>query len=370
MGYDIESHCVSCFMFHVSCFMFRIAINGFGRIGRAFLRKSFNNPNFKVVAINDLGEIDNLAYLLKYDTVYGMFNSIITTDTSDTKQYLVISTPPGPNNTHSIERKILMFSEKDPSKLPWKDLNIDVVVESTGVFETLEKSEPHIDAGAKRVVISAPAKDDMTPTATPNVGIDQLVQQLITSNASCTTNAVSPLIAILTLNPGVKKAILNTVHGYTATQSIVDGPVKGGDYRRGRAAAQNIIPSSTGAAIATTRALPHLKNKFDGIAIRVPVVSGSIIDLTFVSERLTSVDEINNIFKEKALSNEWKDILAVTQEPLVSSDILGNTHGSIVDLSMTRVVDGDLIKILAWYDNEWGYVSMLEKHIETVILLL
>ena len=334
--------------------MNKIAINGFGRIGRSFFRKTFNNPNFEVVAVNDLGNIDNLAYLLQYDSVYRTFGQNVTHD----GKVLIVG-----------NKNIQVLQEKEPSKLPWKAMDIDVVIESTGFFITLEKSQSHLDAGAKRVVITAPAKDEETPTATPNVGIDQLKKNRITSNASCTTNAVSPIMAIMSIHPGVKKALLNTTHAYTASQSIVDGP-NSKDFREGRAAAMNMVPSSTGAAIATTRALPHLKNKFDGIAVRVPVVSGSILDVTFVSEKSTSVEEINNIFKDRSKSAEWKDILAVTEEPLVSSDILGNTHGAVVDLAMTRVVDGDLVKVMAWYDNEWGYVSMLEKHVEHILMLI
>ena len=264
---------------------------------------------------------------------------------------------------------IQITHEKEPAKLPWKDLNIDVVIESTGVFESHEKATPHLDAGAKRVVITAPAKDETTPTATPNIGIDNLKLDKITSNASCTTNATTPVMSVMMANPGIKKAILNTVHGYTATQSIVDGPAKG-DFKRGRAAAINIVPSYTGAALVATRVVPELKDKFDGIAMRVPVPSGSIIDFTFVASRPTTVEEINNIFKEAAAKEEWQGILAVTEEPLVSSDILGQPYGSIVDLSMTRVVDGDLVKILSWYDNEWGYAAMLVKHVLAVGQLL
>lgn len=334
--------------------MANIAINGFGRIGRAFFRQAYTNPKTSIVAINDLGDLENLAYLLKYDSVYHSFEKSVEVKDG----HLIVD-----------GKEIKVLCEKDPSKLPWKDLAVDVVIESTGAFTTLEKSQAHLDAGAKRVVISAPAKDDITPVATPNVGEDQLGAQKITSNASCTTNAISPVMAIMTLNPGVKKALLNTIHAYTASQGLVDGPNKK-DFRRGRAGAQNIIPSTTGAAIATTRALPHLEGKFDGVALRIPVICGSIMDVTFLSEKPTSVEEINNIFREKAASDDWKDIIAVAEDPIVSSDIIGRTHGSIIDLSMTRVVDGDLIKILSWYDNEWGYAAMLVKHVETVSAML
>ncbi len=333
----------------------KIAINGFGRIGRTFLRQAFGHPELDFVVINDLGSPENLAYLLKYDSVYGPYEKNV--EVKDGK--LVVE-----------GRDIELLQEKDPSKLPWKDLGIDIVVESTGVFESRDKSTPHLDAGAKRVVITAPAKDDVTPTSTPNVGEEFLKSDKITSNASCTTNAVTPVMAVMTKEPGVKKAILNTVHGYTATQGLVDGPDRKNDFRRGRAAAQNIAPSSTGAALAATKAVPELAGKFDGIALRIPLVCGSIADFTFIAERPTSVEEINDIFKKAAAQEEWKGILAVTEEPLVSTDILRNPHGAIVDLEMTRVVDGDLVKVLAWYDNEWGYGAMLLKHILAVAQLL
>jgi len=335
--------------------MVRIAINGFGRIGRIFFRQAFGHPELEFVAINDLGSAENLAYLLKYDSVYGQYNKSIEVK----------------NGNFLIEGKeIKVLQEKDPTKLPWKELNIDIVVESTGVFESYEKAKAHLEAGAKRVVITAPAKDNITPTSTPNVGEEFLKQNKITSNASCTTNAVTPVMAVMMKEPGIKKAILNTVHGYTATQGLVDGPGHKDDFRRGRAAAVNIVPSSTGAALVATKVIPELAGKFDGISMRVPIVSGSIIDFTFLAARPTSVEEINNIFKKAAKEKEWEGILAVSEEPLVSTDILHNPHGSIVDLTMTRVIDGDLVKILAWYDNEWGYGAMLLKHVLAVVKLL
>jgi glyceraldehyde 3-phosphate dehydrogenase len=335
--------------------MVRIAINGFGRIGRIFFRQAFGHPELEFVAINDLGSAENLAYLLKYDSVYGQYNKSIEVK----------------NGNFLIEGKeIKVLQEKDPTKLPWKELNIDIVVESTGVFESYEKAKAHLEAGAKRVVITAPAKDNITPTSTPNVGEEFLKQNKITSNASCTTNAVTPVMAVMMKEPGIKKAILNTVHGYTATQGLVDGPGHKDDFRRGRAAAVNIVPSSTGAALVATKVIPELAGKFDGISMRVPIVSGSIIDFTFLAARPTSVEEINNIFKKAAKEKEWEGILAVSEEPLVSTDILHNSHGSIVDLTMTRVIDGDLVKILAWYDNEWGYGAMLLKHVLAVVKLL
>lgn len=323
--------------------MTKIAINGFGRIGRIFYRQASAHPDFEVVAVNDLGTRENLEYLLKYDTVYKQFDG-------------------GTGNTQ-------FFQEKDPSKLPWGTLGIDVVIESTGIFETTEKAQAHITAGAKHVVISAPAKDDVTPTATPNVGMATLAGGKITSNASCTTNATNPVVAIMMNSIGIKKALLNTVHGYTATQMLVDGP-GGKDFRRGRAAAQNIVPSTTGAAKATTKVIPALEGKFDGVAIRVPVPAGSLIDLTFVASRPTSAEEINEIFKSACASPEWSGIIAYNDEQIVSSDILGKPYGSIFDATLTKVVDGDLVKLFAWYDNEWGYTSTLIKHVETVAKML
>jgi len=333
----------------------RIAINGFGRIGRVFFRYAFGHPDLEFVAINDLGAPENMAYLLKYDTVYGPYDKSVETKNGN----LIVD-----------GKEIKVLQEKDILKLPWKDLNIDVVIESTGVFESRDKAAPHLEAGAKRVVITAPAKDDVTPTATPNVGEEFLKSDKITSNASCTTNAATPVMAVMSDNPGVQKAILNTIHAYTASQGLVDGPDKKDDFRRARAAAQNIVPSTTGAAIAATKAMPSLAGKFDGISLRVPVICGSIMDFTFIAGRQTSAEEINDIFKKAARDMQWQGILSVSDEPLVSSDIIKNPHGSIVDLSMTRVIDETLVKVMAWYDNEWGYAAMLLKHILAVSKLL
>ncbi len=333
----------------------RIAINGFGRIGRIFFRYAFGHPDLEIVAINDIGTVENLAYLLKYDTVYGRYEKPVEV----MGDKLVVD-----------GKEILVIKQENPALLPWKNLDIDIVVESTGVFESHEASAPHLSAGAKRVVITAPAKDDITPTATPNVGEEFLKNDKITSNASCTTNAATPVMAVMSANPGVKKAVLNTVHAYTASQGLVDGPDKKGDFRRARAAGQNIVPSTTGAAIAATRAMPSLAGKFDGISLRVPVVCGSIMDFTFVANRPTSMEEINDIFIKSAQEKQWQGILSVSEEPLVSSDIIRNPHGAIIDLAMTKVIDGDLVKVLAWYDNEWGYASTLLKHVLAVSLLL
>lgn len=333
----------------------KIAINGFGRIGRLFFRTAFNNPNLEIVAINDLGEIENLAYLLKYDSVYRSFPYEISIQKAGNRNFLVI------NN-----KEILVLQEKDPTKLIWKDLGIDIVVEATGVFESYEKAKVHLDAGAKRVVMTAPAKDadgELGKTVLVGVNDEDLKTCLISSNASCTTNSVSPVMAVLSENPGIEKAILNTIHAMTNTQTVVDSSVKGSDFRRGRAASQNIIPSTTGAAIAVTRVMKNLENKFDGVALRVPMITGSLADITFISKRNTSVEEINQILKDASASEHWKGILKTTEDQIVSSDIIGEPYGAIVDLKFTKVVDGNLVKIFSWYDNEWGYTEMLLKHV-------
>ena len=327
----------------------RVAINGLGRIGRAFVRAAHNNPDIEIVAVNDLGSLDNLAYLLAYDSVYR--KAPFAVEVKEGKLFI-------------DGREVVFLSEREPANLPWGKMNIDVVVESTGVFDSYEKSQAHITAGAKRVVITAPVKDDAPNGATILVGLneDKLGTCTISSNASCTTNSASPLIVILDEKVGIEKALLSTVHAYTATQSLVDSPAKG-DFRRGRAAAQNIAPSSTGAAVAVTKAYPNLENKFDGIAIRVPVVAGSLVDVTFIAKRETTAEEVNSILQEAAKSPRWKGIFDATNEPLVSSDIIGSTYASIADLAMTRVVGGNLVKVLAWYDNEMGYAHTLVRHV-------
>ena len=328
--------------------MTKIAINGFGRIGRGFLRAAHGRKDFEVVAINDLASAENLAYLLKYDTVYGRAKFSV----ASAQGALVVD-----------GKNVSVIAEKDPAKLPWKDMQIDIVIESTGLFTDAEKAKAHIDAGAKRVVITAPGKGEGVETILVGANEEKFATcGPITSNASCTTNAASPIIGILDAAIGIERAILNTTHGYTASQSLVDGG-KAKDMREQRAAAQNMVPTSTGAAKATALAYPQLKGKFDGISVRVPVPSGSIVDITFVSKRPTSVEEINDALRTAAASDRWKSVFAVTEEPLVSSDILGLPYGAIADLAMTRVVDGTLVKVLAWYDNEMGYVHTLVEHV-------
>ena len=334
----------------------RVAVNGCGRIGRAFIKKTFSRPEVEIVAVNDLADVKNIAYLLTYDTVYGKSEFEVSYKDSD-KKYLVVG-----------GKEILYFSEKEPAKLPWKDLDIDVVVESTGFFVGYEKSKVHLDAGAKRVVISATVKDEPEDAgisgATVLLGVneDKMKVCQITSNASCTTNAGSPLIAILDEAIGIEKAVLNTVHGYTASQGIVDGPNKK-DFREGRAGAMNIVPSSTGAAIAVTKAFPKLAGLFDGVSMRVPVVAGSIVDITFIAKRDTSKDEVNEALKKAAKEKRWAGIFSVTEEELVSTDILGSEFASIADLNFTRVIGGNLVKVMAWYDNEMGYTNTLVEHV-------
>lgn len=342
----------------------KIAINGFGRIGRLFFRQAVDK--FNIVAINDLSDVENLAYLLKYDTVYRNFSKEVKTAIEDGKNYLLLDGSAG-----LPQMKILVLQEKDPAKLPWGELGIDIVVESTGIMESFEKASAHLTAGAKKVIISAPAKDEERADAkTILLGVNdsEAANCKMIATGSCTTNATHPVVQIMLETVGVKKAVLNTVHSYTGTQSLVDGISSGKskDFRRGRAAAMNIIPSSSGVTVSITRAIKDLAGKFDGIALRVPSIVGSLVDFTFVAGRLTSVEEINNIFKKAVQDLRWQDLLKVVEDQIVSSDIIGTTHAAIVDLSFTKVVDGDLVKIFSWYDNEWGYVSTLVKHVEKV----
>lgn len=336
--------------------MIKLAINGFGRIGRLFFKSALESGEFDVVAVNDLGDAGNLAYLLKYDTVYGKYGKEVSVDISSSPHKLMVG-----------GKEIVFLQEKDPTKLPWRDLDVDIVVESTGVFESYEKARAHIDAGAKRVVITAPAKDedgDLGKTVLCGINEDDFKNVRITSNGSCTTNAAAPVIQIISENIGVEKAILNTVHGYTATQSIVDGPVKGNDFRRGRAAAQNIVPSTTGAATAVTRAMPELNGKFDGISMRVPVITGSVADITLVLKRNANEEEINDIFIRAEKEERWGGLLKTSKDQLVSSDIIGEPYGAIIDLTFTKVVGGNLLKVLSWYDNEAGYAATLVRHVK------
>lgn len=326
----------------------RVAVNGFGRIGRAFVRQAYNRPEIELVAVNDLGSLENLAYLLKYDTVYK--RAPFPVEVRDGQLFI-------------NEKSVRFCQEKEPSALPWKELGVDVVIESTGFFTDYEKANAHITAGARRVVISGPVKEENPLGATVLMGLDEskLSTCAITSNASCTTNSASPIVAILDEAIGIEKAILSTTHAYTASQSLVDGPAKK-DMKEGRAAAQNIVPTSTGAAVAVTQAYPSLVGKFDGVSLRVPVPAGSIADITFIAKRATTKEEVNEYLRAAAKNARWAGIFSATDEELVSSDIVGEQFASIADLGMTRVVDGNLVKVLAWYDNEAGYTHTLVEH--------
>ena len=334
--------------------MTTVAINGFGRIGRLFFRQAYKNKNLKIVAVNDLGSIENLAYLLEYDSVYGRFGASVKVQGSS----LIVD-----------GKKIEVLQEADPSKLPWKKLEVDIVIEATGVFNSYEKSQVHRKAGAKRVVITAPSKDEDTDDGkTVLVGVNEHEASTcsLTSNGSCTTNAVAAVVQVLDEAIGVEKAILTTTHGYTASQKLVDGPSGRSDVRRGRAAAQNIIPSTTGAAKTVGRAIPKFKDTFDGMALRVPVIAGSIADVTLVTTKKTTEKEVNAAFEKAATLSKWEGILTTTTDPIVSTDIIGEPYAAIIDLSFTKVVDGDLVKVLSWYDNEWGYVATLLRHVKAV----
>ncbi len=329
----------------------KIAINGFGRIGRSFFRAAFGDPTFDIVAVNDLADPATLAYLLKYDSVYGRYGKQVEVG----EGALVVG-----------GARIKVFAEKDPAALPWKKLGVDLVVEATGLFTSSEKAKAHLDAGAKRVVITAPAKGDV---ATLLVGVNDegfSNPPSITCNASCTTNSVAPVLAILNETLGIKKAAMATIHGYTATQKLVDGP-DGKDLRRGRAGAVNIVPSTTGAAEAVVQAIPDLEGKFDAIAVRVPIITGSLSAITIFTNRATTREEVNTLFTKAAGESRWSKILSVTDEPIVSSDIIGQPYGAIVDLSLTKVVDGDCVQVFSWYDNEVGYTATLIEHIKRVV---
>lgn len=324
--------------------MLRIAINGFGRIGRTTLRAAMERKGVQVVAVNDLTDPSTLSYLLKYDSVFRTWNHKVKAG----KDFLEIDGV-----------KIPVYAQKDPAQLPWKELKVDVVIESTGFFRKEADARKHIQAGAKKVVISAPSDDAPTFLMGVNHQTCKKSQDVI-NNASCTTNSAAPVAQILAEEIGVKKAMLTTIHSVTASENLVDGlPSKKDDLRIGRSAMANMIPTSTGAAKATTKVVPALKDKFDGISVRVPSLDVSLTDFTFLMKRNTTVEEINKIFKTAAKSARWKGILGVTDEPLVSTDFIGSPYGAVVDLDLTRVVDGDLVKVLAWYDNEWGYTQRL-----------
>ncbi len=322
----------------------RVAINGFGRIGRNSLKAALGRlPELEFVAINDLTDPATLAHLLRHDTNYGAYDQVISHDA---------------NSITVAGQRIKVFAEKDPAKLPWQAEKIDVVLECTGRFTDEASASAHLSAGAKRVIISAPAKGGQVPTLV--LGVNQAEYSGaagVVNNASCTTNCIAPVAAIMHANFGVKKAMMTTVHSYTADQNLQDGPHR--DLRRGRSAAANIVPTTTGAAIATTETIPELKGLFDGLALRVPTSVVSLSDITFLLNRSVTVDEVNAAFRTAAASPRYQGVLTTTDEELVSSDFVKNPHSAVVDLPLTCVVDGDLVKVVAWYDNEWGYANRL-----------
>ena len=329
----------------------RVAINGFGRIGRAVFKIALNNPKIEVVALNDLTDNKTLAHLLKHDSVYGIYDKKVSSD----KKNLYI------NN-----KKYPVYEIADPAKLPWKKLKVDVVIESTGRFIKDESSKAHLKAGAKKVILSAPAKGKgNVSTCLLGVTDNNLGEEKIISNASCTTNSIAPVTSIIDEKFGIEKAFLTTIHSYTADQRIVDGPHK--DLRRARAAAHNIVPTTTGATLAVTEALPQLKGKFEGMAVRVPTICGSLSDLTFLVKKEATVEEVNKVLKKASKSKLMAGILGYSEDPIVSSDIIGRTESGIVDSLATQVVGGNMIKILSWYDNEWGYSNRLVEMIPMVM---
>ena len=328
----------------------KIAINGFGRIGRNAFKLAFERDDIEVVAINDLTDTKTLAHLLKHDSTYGTYHHDVSYDD---------------NSIFVAGKQIRVLAEKDPALLPWGEFGVDVVIEATGLFVQPEKARAHINAGAKKVVISAPAKGEGAKFIVLGVNEHELTREDdIISNASCTTNCITPVMAILEREFGIEKSLMTTVHSYTASQRILDAPAK--DLREARSAAENIVPTTTGAAIATAKVIPSLVGKFDGLSVRVPTAVVSLSDITAVLKRNTTKEEINEVFKRAAADPFYQGILTVTEEPLVSTDFKGNSHSSIVDLELTNVVGGNLVKIVAWYDNEWGYSNRLVEIVADV----
>jgi len=322
-----------------------VAINGFGRIGRATFKVLLENPRVNVVAINDLTDAATLAHLLQYDSAYGKYAQSVRAQ----GKAIIIA-----------KKSYPIFSIREPENLPWQKLKVDVVLECTGIFRDLDGASSHVKAGAKKVIISAPGKGDGIKTIVKGVNEEKINKQdKVISMASCTTNALAPISAVINSVFGVQKAIMTTVHSYTADQNLVDGPHK--DIRRARAAAVNIVPTTTGAALAVAKTIPALEGKFDGMAMRVPVITGSIVDAVYLLKKKTDEQKINTVLSKAASSHKLQGILTVTKEPLVSSDIIGNPYSSIVDLNLTKVIDKDLVKIVAWYDNEWGYSNRLAE---------
>jgi glyceraldehyde 3-phosphate dehydrogenase len=324
--------------------MAKVAINGLGRIGRATLKIVLDTPGLDLVAVNDLGASDDVVYLLKYDTVYGRYEKTVEANDDGT---LTVG-----------EHRLTLRREENPARLPWKSLNVDIVFECTGAFTRREDLDAHIRAGARYVILSAPSRSDDGETIVHGVNTPQGGTAII-SCASCTTNCITPVMEILGRRIGVKKAIMTTVHAYTASQAIVDSPHT--RARRGRAGAANLVPTSTGAAAATAKALPEYRGRFDGVAVRAPVAVGSLADIVALVTKPTTVDEVNQVFTQEAGTERYRGVLGVTTDPVVSSDIIKDSRASVVDLGMTQVVDGDLVKVMSWYDNEWGYSNQLVR---------
>lgn len=355
----------------------RVAINGFGRIGRNALKIALEKPDLQVVAINDLAPARVLAHLLKYDSSYGTYPKEIQVEENgkivETEGLTAQSdhfTETGYSDSYLIVdgKRIKVIGEKDPSKLPWKDLSVDVVLECTGRLTEGDSAAVHLKSGAGKVIVSAPTKGGDVKTFLLGVNSDQYGGESVISNASCTTNCISPVASIISAKFGITKAAITTIHAYTAEQNLVDGlpPLLHPDLRRGRSAAFNIVPTTTGAAISTTEVLPQLKGLFDGLAIRVPVIVGSLSDFTFLTKKKVTVNEVNQAFIKAKDDPFYKGIIDVSNEPLVSSDIIGSTYSAVVDLGLTKVIDGDLVKVIAWYDNEWGYSNRLVEMAELV----
>jgi len=326
-----------------------VAINGLGRIGRAALKVLLDSDGLDLVAVNDIADLDNLAYLLKYDTVYGRYHRPV----SATDGALLVD-----------DRRIAVYAERDPANLPWADLGVDLVLECTGVFKGEDDLKKHIQAGASYVILSAPTTSETVPTVVHGVNRPDGEPQII-SCASCTTNCITPVIEIAHRHIGVERAMMTSIHAYTAGQHLVDGPAK--SFRRGRAGAANLVPTSTGAARATTRAMPELVGRFDGIAVRAPIPVGSIADIVFVANRPTTVEEVNDAFRHEAASAQYEGILGVSEDPLVSSDIVGDPRAAVIDLDLTRVVDTTLVKVMAWYDNEWGFTHQMVREARSAL---
>jgi glyceraldehyde 3-phosphate dehydrogenase len=327
----------------------KVAINGLGRIGRAALKILQDVEGIEVAAVNDLIRVEDLAYLLAHDSVYGRYGRPVAAD----GDALVID-----------GRRVPVYGARDPATLPWRDLGVDLVFECTGVFRHEEELRRHLQAGARFVILSAPARTETVATVVH--GVNQASDGLqVISCASCTTNCITPVVEVLDRRIGIERAIMSTVHAYTASQRLVDGPSK--DVRRGRAAGVNMVPATTGAALATTRALPELAGRFDGVAIRVPVPVGSIADITIVTTRPTSAEEVNGLFREEAAADRYRGVLGVSDEPLVSTDIIGDPRASVIDTGLTRVVDGTLVKVMSWYDNEWGFTHQMVREALTVL---